>query len=608
MLHAPAPDQARLFTRRSLLLGCFQLGVFALITGRLYHLQVEESVKYRTLAEENRISQRLIVPLRGQIKDRNGIPLALNQPNFRLIIDPLDTDDVDVLLQKLGQYVALDSGDFRRIDRDLKLRASVNGVLVSENLSWDQVTTLELRRLELQGARIEEGAVRAYPYSETTSHLLGYIGPPAERDMRRDPLFMAPGFRVGKSGIEQQLDEMLRGTAGKQQLEVDAHGQVVRELDRQAAETGKEITLTLDIGLQQFVQQRLSSEQSAAAVIMDAHNGAVYALASHPGYDPNLFTFGIPQKAWDALNNDPHVPLTNKAIAGNYAPGSVFKIVTALAALDAGVMRDHDSVFCPGHLDLGNHRFHCWKKGGHGTVNLISAMAGSCDTYFYEIAQRVGIDRIQAMSLRLGLGSRTGIDLPHERSGFIPTRQWKRTTQKEEWQLGETLISGIGQGFILTTPLQLAVLAARISNGGIAVLPRLTKESLADNKPFPSLNIATRHLELIDRSVSAVVNSPLGTAFRERIMEPEWMMAGKTGTSQVRRIGKAERASGVIKNENLPWEQRDHALFAGFAPHEKPRYAFSVVVEHGGSGAHVAAPIARDIMIECQKRNPAGSS
>ncbi len=604
---ADSSDRPRQFTRRALLISGLKLGVFALITGRLYQLQINEATKYQMLAEENRISQRLLVPLRGQIKDRTGLPLALNQPNFSLIIDPQESDDLDVVLKKLERYIPLDASDYRRIDRDLKQHSSINGVLVSDNLTWEQVAAIEQNHPDLPGTQIDQGAVRAYPYAGATAHILGYTGTPSEKDTKHDPLFMTPGFRIGKSGLEQQLDENLRGIAGKQQMEVDAHGQIVRELDRLPATSGKDIVLTLDIGLQQFVQQRLSDQQSAAAVVMDAHSGDVYALASHPSFDPTLFTFGIPQKAWDGLNNDPHTPLTNKAIAGHYAPGSVFKIITALAALEAGVVKESDRVFCPGYLALGDHRFHCWKKGGHGSVNMVSGMAGSCDTYFYDLSQRVGIDRIQAMAVRLGLGSRTGIDLPHERSGFIPTRQWKLATQKEEWQQGETLINAIGQGYVLTTPLQLAVMAARIANGGYAVSPRLVKNPDTTPPPPAALRISPRSLELVTRSITAVVNSPLGTAYSERIKEPQWAMAGKTGTSQVRRIGKAERDTGVIKNEKLPWEQRDHALFAGFAPLDKPRYAFAVIVEHGGSGAHVAAPLARDIMVECQKRDPAKS-
>ncbi len=597
-------DRARLFTRRAVMVGGLQLGAFTLMAGRLYQLQVSDASKYHKLAEENRIATRLLLPRRGIITDRQGIALSANQPNFSVIIEPEPGTDIDQLLQKLTEFIPLTAADFKRIDRAIARGNVQNGVLVSDSLNWEQAATIEVHYPDLLGTRIEESAVRTYPYGAAMTHILGYTGAPAEKDMGKDPLLNTPGYRLGKSGLEQQYDALLQGTAGRKQLEVDAHGKIVRELERQPAIAGQELRLSLDRGLQDFVQQRLASEESAAAVILDAQTGAVCALASHPGFDPNLFAHGIAQTEWDKLNNDPHTPLINKVIAGQYAPGSVFKIVTALAALDARVVKPNDTVYCPGHLDLGNHRFHCWKRGGHGTVNLVTALAGSCDTYFYDIGQRTGIDRIQAMALRLGLGQRTGIDLPHERSGFMPNRVWKRAATKEEWQQGETLISAIGQGYVLTTPLQLAVVLAAVANGTHVVTPALYRG--ADQRPPARLHtIAPEHIAIVRQAISAVVNTPAGTAHQERILEPGLSMAGKTGTSQVRRISKAERATGVIKNEKLPWAQRDHALFAGYAPDDNPRYAFAVLVEHGGSGAHVAAPIARDIMIECLKRKPA---
>lgn len=596
-------DRARLFTRRALLIGGLKLGVFALITGRLYHLQVQEAAKYRTLAEENRISQRLIPPPRGQILDRFGVPIAVNQQNFRVVIDPEEADDVEELLDKLSRFLAIGPADRARVLRDLRQKRSANGALVQDNLQWEQVATIELHRPELGGAMIEPGEVRSYPYGAATAHILGYVGIANEKDVAQTPLLAIPGFRIGKNGIEQQWDEELRGEVGYRQLEVDAHGQVVRELAHEAPSSGNNLELNIDIGLQQFVQQQFSNTESGAAIIMDVHNGAVYALASHPSFDPNLFTFGIGQNDWNRLNNDERAPLSNKVVSGLYAPGSVFKLVTALAGLEAGVTDEGRTVYCPGHFTVGNHRFHCWKPGGHGTVNMTQAIAGSCDTYFYDLSQRAGIDRIQAMALRLGLGARTGIDLPHERSGLIPSRNWKLANLKEPWQAGETVINGIGQGFVLTTPVQLAVMAARLANGGYAVQPRIAKNTEA-SRPV-ALRIAARHLAAVREGMYAVTNSRIGTAYSERITESGMAMAGKTGTSQVRHISRVERAGGVLKNDQLPWNQRDHALFAGYAPVNKPQYAAAVVVEHGGSGAHVAAPIVRDILRECQKRNPA---
>jgi len=606
-------DRSRLFTRRAVLLGMGQTALFSVLAGRVYYLQMIQGDKYRTLAEENRVNLRLIAPPRGQILDRAGAPLAINQQNYRVVLLPEQIDDLATLLDGINAYVPVSDADRKRVERELKNEGNLNAVLVRDNLTWEQVAGISLHILDLPGVDIEVGEVRAYPYSDAMAHILGYVGSVSPKDQASDEEeeLSIPGFRVGKSGIEKQYDRALRGAAGNVQLEINARGRVVRELARHEPATGSEVTLNIDIGLQQMVRQRLMENPSAAAVVMDIHNGAVYALASHPSYDPNLFTYGIAQDDWDALNKDEHTPLLNKVASGTYAPGSTFKMITALAALDGDIMDPEATVFCPGHLDLGDHRFHCWKHGGHGTVNFIAALAGSCDTYFYDLGRRTGIDRIQAMAKRLGLGQKTGIDLPYERAGLLPNRAWKLATSGVGWQQGETLIAAIGQGYISATPLQLAVMAARIANGGFAVSPRLARNisSKPDVAPrWPSLGLKPQHLRLVQEAMAAVVTQPIGTAYAARIKEVGMAMAGKTGTSQVRRISMAERADGVTKNEDLPWKERDHALFAGFAPVDNPRYAIAVVVEHGGSGAHVAVPIARDIMVECQKRDPARKS
>jgi penicillin-binding protein 2 len=371
---------------------------------------------------------------------------------------------------------------------------------------------------------------------------------------------------------------------------------------------GNDLTLALDIGLQQFTQQRLAREEGAAAVVLDIHSGEVLALSSQPSFDPNLFTFGISQDDWNRLNDDIHSPLLNKVITGVYAPGSTFKPVVAMAALEGDVVDPESKVFCPGYYEFGEHIFHCWKHGGHGHVNMVEAIEGSCDTYFYDLGHHVGIDKIQAMAERFGLGQKLGIDLPHERSGLIPGRAWKQSTHHQAWQQGETLVAAIGQGYMLTSPLQLAVMVARIANNGFAVTPHVAQKiggSPVAPERWPSMGFDQRHLDLVRRGMAAVINSPSGTAYAARITTPGMEMAGKTGTAQVRHISEAEHEEGVTKNESLPWKERDHALFAGFAPIEDPRYAISVIVEHGGSGAHEAAPIARDILLECQTKGKA---
>ncbi len=600
-------EKARVFTRRAVLIGGAKIGLLSLLLGRLYYLQIIQGKRFSTLAEDNRINLRLIAPPRGQILDRTGAPLALNEQNYRVVLLPEQVTELDQLLDSLSAFVSLGEEDRKRIKKDLKYNGGLTAVLVRDNLTWDQVAAISLHMPELPGADIEVGELRTYPYANVSSHIIGYIGPLSVREREKGHSdYAIPGFRVGKNGVEKQYDVELRGRPGNVQLEVNARGRVVRELVRNDPISGEECRLTLDIGLQQAVQQRVQAEICASAVAMDVRTGAVYALVSQPGFDPNLFSSGISHAAWGELNGDARAPLLNRVLDGTYAPGSTFKIVTALAALEAGVLDPKETIFCPGHVDLGKHRFHCWKKGGHGHVNFIQAMAGSCDTYFYEIGRRVGIDRIHAMSVRLGLGRATGIDLPHERTGLVPNRMWKLTAKGSSWQQGETLISAIGQGYLLATPMQLAVMTARIANGGYAVRPHVARPLVPPSdsaKPWgETIGLDPRHLALVKESLSAVVNESFGTAHGSAAANPKWTMAGKTGTSQVRRIGASERATGVLTNEQREWKDRDHALFVGYAPLDNPRYAAAVVVDHGGSGASVAAPIVRDILIECQKR------
>ncbi|MBT4701806.1 MAG: penicillin-binding protein 2, partial [Rhodospirillaceae bacterium] len=369
--------------------------------------------------------------------------------------------------------------------------------------------------------------------------------------------------------------------------------------------------LTIDLELQKMVTRRLK-DHSGAVVVMDAHNGDVLSMVSSPSFDPNAFNTGLSVQNWQTLISNPRAPLTNKAIAGQYPPGSTFKMVVALAALERGIITPATQFFCSGSVELGDAEFHCWKKHGHSTVDLMKGISQSCDVYFYEIARRVGIDRIAAMARRLGFGGRLGLDLPGEQTGLIPTKRWKRKAVGSSWQQGETLIAGIGQGYVLATPLQMAVMTARLVNGGYAVVPHLTRSvstltetSTMVQEEIASLGIARRHLKAVSDAMADVVNGPMGTARKSQIQRSGFEMGGKTGTSQVRRITKAERDTGVRKNEELPWEQRDHSLFVGYAPLNAPRYVVAVVIEHGGGGSKTAAPIARDILYEAQVRNAA---
>lgn len=597
-------ERHKLFSRRAAMLAAGKTVLLSTLVGRMYYLQVIESERYKTLADENRINLRLLPPPRGPILDRNGFAMADNQQNYRVLVIPEQAGDLSVTLELLSKIIPLSEGDWRRILRDAQRKRAFVPITVRENLNWGEVARIEVNMPDLPGVLIDVGQSRNYLFGEETAHVLGYVAAVSEREMTGDPLLELPGFRIGKAGVEKVYDQVLRGAGGSSQVEVNALGRVIRELARHEGEPGREVHLTIDLDLQRFVSERLG-DQSASAVVVDVHSGEVLAMVSNPSFDPGLFNKGLDQKQWDALAHSEKAPLTNKSIAGQYAPGSTFKMAVALAALEKGVMTPETQVHCSGSTKLGDAEFHCWKRGGHGTMDMESALEQSCDVYFYEAAKRTGIDRIAAMGRRLGLGETLGIDLPGEKRGLMPSRKWKMGAYGVPWQLGETMIAGIGQGFILTTPLQLAVMTARLANGGYHVSPHLlvddasTSEQLSGS-PEP-IGLQPEHLAVVRRGMNAVVNGTFGTAKRSRIADPRYQMAGKTGTVQVRRITKLEREQGVLKNDELPWKERDHALFVGFAPVENPRFAVSVVVEHGGGGSSVAAPLARDILMKAQQ-------
>jgi len=608
-------ERSRAFTRRALFLGGGQALLFSVLAGRMYYLQILEANRYAMLAEDNRINLRLLPPPRGRILDRLGQPLAANEQNYRVVLVREQTPDVERTLDSLGRVIELSEYDYQRVLREVSRKRAFVPVMVRDHLSWGQVSRIEVNTPDIPGVSIEVGETRFYPRGESMTHVLGYVAAVSEEEQTGDPLLELPDFRIGKQGVEKQYDTQLRGTAGTSHLEVNAVGRVIREVKREEGEPGRDLVLTVDGGLQAFVHERLVAEQSAATVVMDIWNGDILALSSTPGYDPNLFNVGLTTEAWNSLIHNELSPLTNKAIAGQYAPGSTFKPIGALAGLEAG-LDPNQRVFCPGVMQLGNARFHCWKKGGHGWVNMYEGIQHSCDVFFYDLSRKIGIDRLSSMAQRFGLGAPVGIDLPGERPGLIPTRDWKLATTGEPWQGGETLVAVIGQGYVLTTPLQLAVMAARVANGGLLVQPRLARPApaaadqgdVAAVAPQPvSLNIPEAHMRVVHTGMNLVTNNPHGTAYRARIEQEGWEMAGKTGTSQVRRISMAERLAGITKNEDLPWRRRDHALFIAFAPVHAPRYACAVVVEHGGGGSKTAAPIARDILIETQRRDPSAT-
>ena len=597
-------ESARKINRRALLLGGAMTAMVAVLGARMRYMQVEEADQFRLLAEENRINIRLIPPSRGLILDRNGKLIAGNEQNYRVVITREDAGDVEAVLKRLSSLIPLNSDDIEKTLKEVKRRSPFVPIIVADRIAWEDLSKIALNAPVLPGVSPEFGLSRVYPLDTDFAHIVGYVGPVSEKDLEGlenpDPLLQIPKFQIGKIGVEKWTEDILRGSAGEKRIEVNAVGRVMRELERREGIPGADIRLTIDADIQNFTQVRLG-EDSAAAVAMDVQTGDILAIASAPSFDPNLFVRGISQADYSVLTENDHRPLANKSVQGAYPPGSTFKMVTALAALQAGVISTETTIRCPGYYEMGGRKFHCWKRAGHGTVSLKRGLSESCDVYFYEIAQKVGIDKIAEMGRSLGLGERHDLPMSAITEGVMPDKAWKQERYKKEWMIGDTINASIGQGYVLTSPLHLAVMTARVATGR-AVVPRLIH--MVDEKPVPiveapSLGFESGILRAVQMGMYEVMNGEHGTAKSSRIADDSMLMAGKTGTAQVRNISTKERASGVISNDQLPWLSRDHALFVGFAPYDAPRVAVSVVVEHGGGGSTVAAPIARDILLRC---------
>ncbi|MCA8928463.1 MAG: penicillin-binding protein 2 [Alphaproteobacteria bacterium] len=588
-------------SRRAMLLGAAQLGGFGLLAARMYQLQVLEADRYAVLADENRINVRFAVASRGMIVDRFGQPLATNRTSYRIAVVPEEAEDLAALLDRLDRIVPLAPEHRQRVIELARRQRAFVPIVTHSNLTWKEIAHVAARSPDLPGVEIAATDERVYPTGELCAHVVGYVGAVAKKDLTGDPVLALPDLRIGKSGVERVYDDALRGEAARRQVEVNAVGRVIRELHRDPGKPGATVRLALDAELQRYGAS-LFGEETGAAVVMDIHSGEVIALISRPSFDPGLFPDGISQVNWDRLLNAPNAPLVDKAIAGQYAPGSTFKMLVALAGLESGQITPKTKFHCSGVLELGKGRFHCWNRGGHGSVDVHDAIVQSCDIYFYEVARRIGIDRIADMARRFGLGSRLGIDLPGEQPGLIPDKEWKRKRFDRPWQIGESLVAGIGQGYVLATPLQLAAMTARMVNGGQLVRPGLLAESAHPGQAEDTLTVSAQALDIVRRAMIGVTSEPKGTAASSQIPHERLRMGGKTGTSQVRRISQRERRQRVLRNDELPRQERDHALFVGFAPIDAPRYAVSVIVEHGGGGSRVAAPIAADLLRVAQMR------
>ena len=596
-------DKGKVLIRRSLIMALIMFLLLMVILARLYNLQVYQADRYKTLADDYRISTRLLVPPRGIIFDRNGVTIASNQQNFQALIVAEQAPNVQETLDAFKKIMPLSEAEEERIKKDLKRNRSFVPIKIRDNLSWEEVSRIQLNAPDLPGIVIDEGLTRYYPFGAGMAHILGYVSSVSDKDVKDDPLLEVPGFKIGKSGIEKYLEKALRGESGNLKLEVNAYGRIMKEIERVDGIPGKDVQLTIDSRLQQKAFE-LFGEESGAAVLLDVHTGEILAFVSAPSFDPNMMTQGLSTEDWNALLHNERNPLTDKAISGQYSPGSTFKMIVALAALEAGVIKPETRTYCAGKMFLGNHAFHCWKKEGHGHLNVVEALQHSCDIFFYETAQKLGIEKIADMARRFGLGSKINIGLENEKAGLIPDKEWKLRRFGEPWQQGESLISGIGQGYILTTPLQLATMTARLVNGGYEIKPTFLKVSDGEKSKIRKIDVSPANLELIKEGMYAVVNKPGGTAWRSQFDYHGQRMGGKTGTTQVRRITMKERREGIKKESELPWRLRNHALFVGYAPHDNPKYAVAVLVEHGGGGSSVAAPLAGKILREAVMLDP----
>ena len=608
-------DQKKVFTRRAMVFGGIQVAAAGALAARMYQLQVVEANDYAVQAEDNRVNTRLLIPPRGRLLDRNGLIMAGNREDYRVYVIAERTPNLALTIDRLGELLDLPADDRTRLVREIRKRRRWVPFPVAVDLSWDKLARIEANIPDLPGVVVEKGLTRNYPAASNTAHVVGYVAPPTEDDQAidGDPLLSLPEFRLGKGGVERVLDKQLRGQSGYAQVEINAAGKVQRELTRREGTPGPDVSLSIDLELQRYAMGLLAQHSSGAVVLMDVHTGEVLVLASFPGFDSNAFVGGIGAELWRNLNGDITTPLINKCIQGQYNPGSTFKVMTAIAALQSGSITERTSFSCGGSLSLGGAVLHCWRKGGHGGIGVRDAIKASCDVFFYQAALHTGIDKLAEVIRKFGVGVPSGINLPNEKPGIMPDTEWKRRhfPNDTKYHAGELAISGIGQGYVIATPLQLALMTARLVNGGRAVVPSLVRgpESVFEgtnivkpNPSAPSLGVDPRHLALVASGMAGVVNEPGGTALRLRIDEPGLQIGGKTGTAQVRRITMAERAKGVIRNEDLPWDKRDNSLFISYGPVAAPRFSCAVIVEHGGFGAEAAAPIAREVMLEAMHK------
>ncbi|MBQ8651103.1 MAG: penicillin-binding protein 2 [Alphaproteobacteria bacterium] len=596
--------EKNVITKRSVIFTFIEVFLCILILARLVFLQIYQTEKYKLLSDKNRISTQIVLPNRGNFIDIKGRALAINKLSYSAVLNLKESET-----EKLSNIIDILKSNFQITDSVLQILHEENykignakkHILIKENLNWTELSRFYLLQYKISGLHIDKSESRHYLYPKEFSHILGYISTPTQKDVEEseNKALLIPTAKVGKTGLEKVYNDDLFGKVGITNIEVNAKRQFVRDIEKIEPTKGNDIKLTIDIDLQKNVYEILSSQHSASCVVLDVNTGAILAYVSVPGYDTNIFTKKIASNVLKEIYDDPYKPLINKCISGLYAPGSAFKMITAIAALRKGVINQNTRFHCNGCLELGRHKFHCWrwKYGGHGFLNVREALAQSCDVFFYNLAKLLKPEEISEVANDFGLGVISGIDLPGERSGLIPTKKWKKERYKQSWTTGDTFNMSIGQGYVLSTPIQLASMAAILANGQKQIKPHLVQRiSVNDTN---TLNYDKKHIDIVLKGMYDVVNAYGGTAYKSNLLEEGIEFSGKTGSSQVFRITEKLRKEGkTVSDEYL---KKEHAVFVGFAPSKNPKIALCVLVEHGGGGASTAAPIAKDIFLVAQK-------
>jgi len=618
-------NKSRLITRRMFILSAAKISVFFALVARLFYLQISENIKYRSLSDKNRLREWKVVPQRGIIEDYFGNKVASNTQVFQLHMMPEDVPNFEVLFFKLSKIIKFDERKKRNLLKRLKKRKPWQPIIISDNLTWAEFSKLNVFLHDLQGIKPIVSVARKYFEDGSTSHLIGYVSDVSQKDLKNSELLRTintPGLKTGKNGLEKSLNEEIIGFPGLQRFEVNAYGKRIKELKYIQGKAGINYRLTIDQEVQKYASEMLK-EKSGSVCVMDIYTGDIVASVSSPTFNANEFVHGIREEYWKELIQNKKKPLINKAFAGLYPPGSTIKPIVALSALENDVISPKKIVRCTGSIEMYGQTYHCWKEKGHGYMTLRSAIKQSCDVYFYEVARRLGVDRLSITAKQFGLGKKVLGLLNEEKSGLVPDTKWKLKHIGKGWVLGETLISGIGQGYFQTTPLQLCLMMSQLANGGYEIKPRIIDDKYAlqtiidawreeftyknndinfNNSKLVKLYKNQENIKFVLDALYGATNEPMGTSYRSRLTQSEYIYAGKTGTSQIRRITAEERELN-LKQKDLPYERRDHALFIAFAPYKNPRYAFSVVVEHGGSGSSGAAPIAKRIIKKVLERH-----